>query len=177
MPGDMSVFRSEHHVDYKRTFLEPRAEYQRNDFIRQNEGPCPKSGDASIDESKGLAATKFGKGFQRRRVTSIENTISTEHSHQQKIAEMRKQSLNESRSQKLFAESVRSGFDLLTGAPKGPPPKEHYSGKKFIDLGKYEESRRSNGLTILKNSNGRYHAIEQPPPVATYHRPSTLQLY
>ena len=174
---DMTVFSSDHHSPYKKTYKEPTPEYKRNDFVRQIEGPQPASGDADMARHRGLNNTKFGRGFQRRRVENIVNPITQQNDMHKEMVSTRKQAMNTSRSQKLIAENYRSGYNLLTGDPRGSGPVDVKCGKKFIDTGAFAESRRSCALTVLKNSGGRYHAIEDPPPRHENNRPATLQLY
>jgi hypothetical protein len=177
MPGDLGVFQSDHHQIYKRTFKEPKAEYQKNDFTRQFEGGRAVSGDETIARHRGLANTKFGVGFQRRREGDITNPITQDNAQAQQAVESRKQYLANSRSQKLVDESVRSGFNMLTGETRGRGPVPVHEGKKFIDVNAYKEARRCSALTVLKNSGGRYHAIEEHPPPHPNAKPSTISLY
>lgn len=174
---DLDVFESSHHSHYRKTYKEPTAEYHRMDYTRQFEGPKPVSGDEDMNKHGGLNNTRFGKGFQRRRQVDITNPISIEHEKCIAQSQSRKLLMSTSRSHKLLHENFRSGFNLLTGEAVGNGPKDVKSGKKFIDISAYDESRRCSGLTVLKNSGGRYHAIEPLPQRHANDKPSTFNLY
>lgn len=174
---DINVFQSTHHSPYKKTFREPTAEYQKRDFTRQYEGPRAVGGEEALSRHNGLSNTKFGIGFQRRRQSDIENPISLQHEQMSMLAETRRRAMNSSRSSKLLDEAHRSGFNLVTGSSVGRGPVDVKSGKKFIDVCAYDDARRSSELTVLKNSGGRYHAVEPAPPRHENNRPSTFSLY
>ena len=174
---------SGHYEHYKRRPLEPRAEYQRREYTRHYEGPCPP--DPSKDYMQrynGLSNTKFGKGFQRRGQSSIHNPITASHAEYEGMATLRRNASLEFRSKLIAEKDSSAGYSLLTGVPKGPGSIVKRShGLKHFNEDPYAHSRHVAGLTKLLNSGGRYHAdpadLSNPSAIKPAAAQSTIQLY
>jgi hypothetical protein len=169
---------SSKYKDMKRKCLEPPGEYRRHEYLRHFEGPAPQDGYTTIQESNGLMHTKFGKGFQRREqknITIIKNELSPE---QKRAAQQRKEQCAVIRRQSLHEAGYKAGYNIISGEPRcrGPSP-SRTGGLKYIDdRVAYAESRHADGLTILKNTEGRFHSLTPfgPPPLDTHDTHRTI---
>lgn len=164
--------------EMKRKCLEPPGEYRRGEYLRHIEGPSPVDGDTSLRDSNGLMHTKFGKGFQRREqrnITIIKNELSPE---QKKVVQQRKDTCAAIRKQTLYETGYKAGYDIISGAPRarGPSPARGVGPKYIDDRVAYANSRMADGLTILKNTEGRFHSLTPfgAPPVDTHDTHRTI---
>ncbi len=167
-------FQSTHHEPYRRRSQEPSHEYVKREYTRHYEGTRPADGDTDMSRRNGLNATKFGKGFQRRRQDSIANPISDEHKKYEEIAALKKEACSASRSQFLKEQSTRNGYNPITGAVVGRVSPSRREGLKYLTDAMYTDSRQVRDLTKLLNSDGRY--FTDPAQFASHSRPHQNQI-
>lgn len=171
-------FSSGKYKEMKRKCLEPPGEYRKHEYLRHFEGPAPVDGNTTLRESNGMLHTKFGIGFQRREqknITIIRNELSPE---QKQVVQLRKERGAMIRKQTLHEAGYKAGYDIISGEPRcrGPSPSRGVGPKYIDDRTAYADSRMADGLTILKNTEGRFHSLTPfgPPPIDTHDTHKTI---
>lgn len=116
--------------------------------------PKQRSDDGSYQTNGGLKDTKFGTGFTRKNI--IENPAADFIAMNQHQALARKESLNFSRADSLRRYDEKSGYNLISHAPKGAGPKANATGKRRIEVHVSDEIA-ANSRIELREGSGRFH--------------------
>ena len=106
--------------------------------------------------SQGLSQTRFHKGFNRRQQSSIDNpgagSAKTDAIHK----EERQKAIASIRKEYIKTQDVKTGYDIITGAPKGRGPvPTRMTGPKLVGDGLGPEAPQR-GKNVLRESGGRF---------------------
>jgi hypothetical protein len=105
---------------------------------------------------QGLDQTRFHKGFQRRHQSKIDNPLAETSQMNAQAKNTRQESIATMRSQIIKAHDAKTGFDIITGAPRGSgPPRDKPMGIKKVGDGLGPEAS-TRGKSILRESAGRF---------------------
>jgi len=116
--------------------------------------PKQRSEDGAFSPHGGLKDTKFGVGFQRK--VDISNPAADEIARKQVEINAHKDHLLQRRADDLRLLDQKSGFNVITHAPKGEGPKPDRSGKRRIEVTVSNEVA-ANSRIELRESLGRFH--------------------
>ena len=140
-----------------------------------NEVALPKQAssttDGTFDPNGGLRDTKFGTGFTRK--MTIDNPAADEIARKQVEINAHKEHLLQKRADDLRLLDQKSGFNVITHAPKGTGPRPDRSGKRRIEMHVSDEIA-ANSRIVLRESLGRFH---MPHASGNQHEYRQLVLY